>query len=151
VHGRAAGERRAGGPQRVVRRGDQQLVALVQERVGGDGDQLAGAVAQPDVVERDALDALLLGVVHHGLARGEDAAAVRIARRVRQVADHVLLDLFRRVEAEGRQVADVQLDDLVALFLHLPGGVHDGTPDVVQDVGELGGFLDGLQWPSARR
>jgi hypothetical protein len=36
---------------------------------------------------------------------------------------------------------------LVALFLHLPGGVHDGSADVVQDVGELGGFLDGLQSP----
>ena len=136
------------GPQRVVRRRQQQFVALVQQRVGGHGDQLAGAVAQVDVVERDALDALLLRVVHHRLARGEDALAVRVARRVRQVADHVLLDLLGRVEAERGEVADVQLDDLVALFLHLAGGVHDGPTDVVQDVGQLGGFLDGLQSPS---
>ena len=33
--------------------------------------------------------------------------------------------------------------------LHAPGGVHDRPPDDVQDVGELGGFLDGFQSPSA--
>ena len=151
VHRRAAGQRRARRPQRIVRRGHQQFVALVEERVGGQRDQFARAVAQVDVVERDALHALLLGVVHHRLARREDALAVRITRRGRQVADHVLLDLLGGVEAERGEVADVQLDDLVALFLHLPGGVHDRTADVVQDVGELGGFLDGLQWPSRGR
>jgi hypothetical protein len=90
-------------------------------------------------------DALLLGVVHHRLAGGEDALAVRVPGRVAQVADHVLLDFLGGVEAEHGQVADVQLDDLVPLLLHLPGGVHDGPADVVEDVGELGGFLDGLQ------
>jgi hypothetical protein len=83
--------------------------------------------------------------VHHGLARRENALAVRVARRVGQVADHVLLDFFGRIKAEHRQVADVELDDLVALFLHLPGRVHDGAADVVADVGELGGFVDGFR------
>ena len=69
------------------------------------------------------LDALLLGVVHHRLARGEDALESRVARRVGQVADHVHLDLFGRIEAERGEVADVQLDDLVPLVLH-PLGAH---------------------------
>jgi hypothetical protein len=110
-------------PQRVVGRGQQHLVAVVEQRIGGHHDQLAGAVAQVDVVQRHALDALLLRVVHHRLARREHALAVRVAGRMRQVADHVLLDFVGRIEAEHRQVADVQLDDLVALFLHLPGGL----------------------------
>jgi hypothetical protein len=65
------------------------------------------------------LHALLLGVVHHGLARRKNALAVRVAGRVGQVADHVLLDFFGRIEAERRQIADVELDDLLALVLHL--------------------------------
>jgi hypothetical protein len=36
----------------------------------------------------------------------------------------------------------------MALFLHLPGGIHDRSADVVEDIGKLGGFLDGLQSPS---
>jgi hypothetical protein len=62
------------------------------------------------------------------------------------------------IKAEHRQVADVELDDLVALFLHLLGRVHDGAADVVADVGELGGFVNGfharsalLQQPSLRQ
>jgi hypothetical protein len=52
---------------------------------------------------------LLLGVVHHRLARREDALAVRVAGRVGQVADHVLLDFLGGIEAEHGQVADVSL------------------------------------------
>jgi hypothetical protein len=145
VHRRPARQAGGGGPQRIVGRRQQQFVAIVQQRIGRHGDQLAGAVAQVDVVEGDARDALLLGVVHHRLAGGEDPLAVRVPGRVAQVADHVLLDLLGGVEAEHGKVADVQLDDLVPLFLHLARGVHDGPADVIEDVGELGGFLDGLQ------
>ncbi len=144
MHGRAtrqAGRRR---PQRIVGRGQQQFVAGVEQRIGGHHDELAGAVAQVNVVQRDALDALLLRLVHHRLARRKNTLAVRVTRRVGQVADHVLLNLFGCIEAEHRQVADVELDDLVAVFLHLPGRVHDGAPDVIADVGELGGFVDGF-------
>jgi hypothetical protein len=86
----------------------------------------------------------LLGVVHHRLARREDSLGIDVAGRVRQVADHVLLDFLGRIEAERGKVADVQLDDLVALFLHLPGAGQHGPADVVADVGELGGFAYGL-------
>ena len=76
--------------------------------------------------------------MHHRLARRENALAVGIAGRVRQVANHVLLDFLGAIEAEHGQIADVELDDLVALFLHLSGGVHDRAADVVADVGKLG-------------
>ena len=144
MHRRAAREAGRGGPQRIVGRGQQQFVAVVQQRIGGHHDQLGGTVAQVDVIERHALDALVLGLVHHRLARREDALAVRVAGRIRQVANHVLLDLFGRIEAEHRQIADVELDDLVPVFLHLLGRVHDGPADVITDVGKFGGFLDGL-------
>jgi hypothetical protein len=64
---------------------------------------------------------LLLRVVDDRLARCEQALRIGVAGRVRQVADHVLHDLVGRLEAERGDVADVQLDDVLALFLHLPG------------------------------
>ena len=73
--------------------------------------------------------------MHDRFARGEDAFAVGIARRIRQIADHVLLDFLRRVKTEYRQVADVQFDDFLTVILHLPGAVHDGAADVIADVG----------------
>ena len=67
--------------------------------------------------------ALLLRVMHDRLARGEHALRIRIARRARQIADHVLNDFVRRLETERRQIADVQLDDAVAFFFEtLRGG-----------------------------
>ncbi len=144
VHRPAAGQARRRGPERIVGGGHQQLVAVVEQRIGGHGDQVARAIAQVDVVERHALHALLLAVVHHGLARREDALAVRIACRVRQVADHVLLDLFGCIETERREVADVELDDLLALVLHLLGRIHDGAPHIVENVIQLRGLVDRL-------
>ena len=59
-------------PQRVVRRRHQHFVAGIEQRVHGHYDQLGNAVADVDVVQGHALDALLLGVVHDRLAGGED-------------------------------------------------------------------------------
>ncbi len=148
VHRRATREADRCRPQRVVGGGQQQLVAIVEQGIGGHHDQFAGTVAEVNVVQSDTLDALLLRLVHHRLACRKNPLAVRITSRVRQVADHVLLDLLGGIKAEHRQVADVQADDLVALFFHLARRIHDGTADVVADVGELGGFLDGFQSPS---
>ena len=147
---RAAREARRRRPQRVVGRRHQQLVAVVQQRVGRHHDQLAGPVAQIDVFQRHTLHTLLLGVVHDRLARRKNTFAVRIARRIGQVADHVLLDFFRCIEAERREVTDVQLDDLLAFVLHLPGRLDDRASHVVQHIGQLGGFLDGFQSPSGQ-
>ena len=91
----------------------------------------------------DAGDLLLLGVMHDRLARGEQALGIGIAGRIRQVADHVLLDFFRRLEAERRKIADIELDDAVAVFFHLPGARHHRAADVVADIGQLGGFQHG--------
>ena len=76
--------------------------------------------------------------MHDGLAGGKQALAVGVARRIGQVADHVLLDFFGRVKAEGRHVANVQADDLLALVFHLPGGIDDGAAYVIKHVGQLG-------------
>jgi hypothetical protein len=145
VNRRAARQADHRGVQRVVGRRDQHLVAVVEQGVHAHRDQLRRAVAQVDIIDRDPAHVLLLRVVHDRLARREQALAVGVARRMRQVANHVLHNFVGRLEAERRHVADVQLDDLVALFLHLPSLLQNGPADVVGHVGELARLDDGFQ------
>ena len=145
MHRFAARERGHGRPQRVVRGRHQQLIAVVKQGVDRHRDEVAGPIAQIDVVERDPHHPLLLGVVHDGLAGGKNAFAVGVTGRIGQVADHVLLDFFGCLKAKRRQVADVELDDFLALVLHLLGGVHDRTAHIVEHIGQLGRFFDGFQ------
>ena len=91
---------------------------------------------------------LLLRLVHDGFARGENPLAVRVSGRIRQVADHVLLDFLGRIETEHGEVADVELDDLLPLFLHLLGAIHDRAANVVEHVGQFGRFFELFQMPS---
>ena len=65
---------------------------------------------------------------------------------MRQVADHVLLHFLRSIEAKWRQIADIQFDDLLALVLHAPRLIDDRPPDVVQHIGQLGGFVNGFHY-----
>ena len=132
---RQAGRRR---PQRVVGRGQQHFVTIVQQAIGGHHNQFTGAVAQVNIVQRDAMDALFLRLMHHRFARRKNTLAVGIPRRIGQVANHVLLNLLGRIKAKHRQIANIELDDFLALFLHLARPVHDGAANVVADVGQLG-------------
>ena len=142
--GGAAGQGHGSGPEGIVRGRHQHLVAVVEQGLHGHHDQLRNAVADVDVPHLDGVDALLLGVVHHRLAGGEDPLRVRVAAGIGEIEDDVLDDLLRGLKAKGAGVADVELDDVVALLLHLAGAGHDRAADVVADIGHLGGFEDGL-------
>ncbi|MND59908.1 hypothetical protein D3C80_511260 [compost metagenome] len=142
VHGLAAGEADRGGPERVVRRRDQHFVAVVEQRLHAHHDQLGHAVAEVDVLDADAFHLLLLVVLHHGLARAEQALGVAVALGGRQVADDVLEDFLRRFETERRRVADVQLEDAVAFLFQAFGVLEYRSADVIADVGELVRFAD---------
>ena len=141
----AAGEAHRRGPQRIIRRRHQHLVAVVEQPLHRHHDQLGHPVADEDVVELHAGDALLLRVVHDRLARGEQPLRVGVAGRLRQVDDDVVTDLVRRVEAERREVADVELDDAMAFLLHQLRARQHRPADVVADVGELRRLADGFQ------
>ena len=130
VHGRAAAEAGHRGPERIVRRGDQHLVALVEERLHRHRDELRDAVAEEHVVGVDLREAgILLVAVHDGPPRRHDAAAVAVAVRVRDRLDHVAHDLERRLEAEDRGVAGVELEDRVTLGLQ-PVGLDECLPRI---------------------
>jgi len=88
--------------------------------------------------------------MHHRFARRKQAFGIGVARRIRQITDHVLDDLIGRHQTKRGHIADVELDDFVALFLHLAGLVQHRSTDVVADVGELAGLGNGLQTDVSR-
>ena len=137
VNGLCAGKARYGRPERIVRSRNEKFVAFVEERVGGERYQVGSAVAEINILDRDALDLLILRVVHHGLAGREDALAVGVAGRIRKVVDHVAHDLFGRIKAENRKVADIELDETAAFCLHLLSLIHNRTTYVVEDMLKL--------------
>ena len=140
VHGMTAGKGCARRPERIVGAGDQNLVAIVEQRVHRKLNELGHAVARVDMLHLNVGQALDLRILHDRLARGEQATRVGIAFAVGQLLAHVLDDLIGRAETEGRRVADIELEDALALVLHTGGLVDDGTAHVIQDVIELGGF-----------
>ena len=140
VHRMAAGKGCARRPERIVGAGDQNLVAIVEQRVHRKLNELGHAVARVDVLHLNIGQALDLRVLHNRLARREQAARVGIAFAVGQLLAHVLDDLVGRAETEGRRVADIELEDALALVLHTGGLVDDGTAHIIQDVIKLGGF-----------
>src|SRR5690606_30990233 len=119
----------------------QDLVAVVDQGLHRHLDQLGDAVAQVDVVHVELGEAPVRIVLHHGAARGQDAAGVAVAVRAGQVADDVLDQLLGGLEAEQRGVAGL---------LQGVGLLDDRTPDLVRDVGELAGLPVLHRRPSLR-
>ena len=140
VNGMTAGKGCARRPERIVGAGDQNLVAIVEQRVHRKLNEFGHAVARVDVLHLNIGQALDLRVLHDCLARREQAARVGIAFAVGQLLAHVLNDLIGRAEAKGRRITDVELENTLALVLHTGGLVDDGAAHVIQDVIELGGF-----------
>ena len=140
MYGMTASKGCARRPERIVGAGDQNLVAIVEQRVHRKLNELGHAVARVDMLHLNIGQALDLRILHDRLARGEQAARIGIAFAVGQLLAHVLDDLIGRAETEGRRVTDIELEDALALVLHTGGLVDDGTAHVIQDVIELGGF-----------
>ena len=79
----------------------------------------------------------MLHLLHHGFARHENAVAVLVARRVGEEADHVLLDLYERIETERGRVADVELQYFCAGAFHFARFFKDRASYIVANVVEL--------------
>ena len=134
VYRLAAGERDGRRPERIIRRGDKNLVAVVQKALHGERDELTHAVAGKDVVDADIRNALELAVLHDRLTGGEETAGIGIALAVAQVIDHVENDLVRRIEAEGGGIADVQFQNMDAIRNHPVRFFHYGSTNVIAHV-----------------
>jgi len=82
--------------------------------------------------------------MHHRFAWREQAFAVGVARCMRNVAQHVLHNFVGRLQAKGSDIADVEPNDLVALFFHLARFVEHRTSNIVSNVGQFVRLDDGL-------
>ncbi len=142
MHRLAAAQVHRRGPQRVVGRRDQHVIAVVDQALHRHHDELGDAVADVDVVDVDAGDAELLVILHDRLARRVDTLRVAVALRLRDVVDHVAQDFLGRVETPRRRVADVELDDPVAFFLEPLRFSQHRAANVVADLVELDRFQD---------
>jgi hypothetical protein len=99
-------------------------------------DELGDAIAEVDVVCRDARDAPPVEGLRYGLPGSQDAASVAVPLGVTDVLDDVIQHVLGCVEAERGRVAKVELDDLVASGLKLASSPKDRSAYVVPDVAE---------------
>ena len=134
VHRAPAAERRDRRPQRIVGRGDQHLVAVVQQRLQRHLDQLRHAVSDVDVGHVDVLDAAAAVVGHDRLAGRHQAARIAVADRGGEVLDHVSQQVARPFETEGSRISDVQLEDPMPGSLQPQGLLQHRAAHVVGDV-----------------
>ena len=140
VHGMSTGKSCARRPQRIIGAGNQNLVAIVEQRVHRKLNELGHAVARVDMLHLNIGQALDLRILHDRLARREQTARVGIAFAVGQLLAHVLNDLIGRAETKGRRITDVELEDALAFVLHTGCLVDNGAAHVIQNVLEFGGF-----------
>ena len=143
MHRPTAIEDRRGGPQRVVRAGNQHLVAVVEQRPQHQVDQLGNAVADEHVLDRHLAQAALLLLHHHRLARGKDALLVYVALGGAQVFDHREAHRLRRTKAESPGIADIQRNNIVAKSLHFLGATGKLATNLVTNAGERAGGAQG--------
>ena len=109
VHRFASGEGGACRPQRIIRRGDEDFIAVVQKCGHTKVDQLADAVPGVNVVNGDVRDEFELRILHDCLTGREQPFCVGITLAFGELLAHVVNNLVRRPETEGSGIADVQL------------------------------------------
>ena len=146
------GQRRHRGPQRVVGGGDQHLVAVVEQRLHGHGDQLGYTVAQDHVVDvevREVRDQFVPG--DHRATSRQHPQGFAVPLGVRQRVDHVAHDHVRRLETELGRITDVQLQDPMPLRLQASRVGRHRSADLIGDVAELRRLLEWFEVAVHRR
>ena len=129
----AACERGGGCPQRIIGRGNQDFVAIVEQGLHTHQNQLGHAIADVYIVGIQIKTARLI-ILHDGLPRGEQPFAVAIALRSGKMADDVFDDAFGGFKTERSGVADIEFDDLMPCCFHFHGFLHDWATDFITNV-----------------
>ena len=125
-------------PQRVVGRGHQHFLARVEQGAQRDVDQFADAVADEYPFRRGVRRAACLVEGGDGLARFRQALLVGIGIGARDAVGDRLLQVFRRAEAEGARVADVELDQAAPLAFQFACAAGEFAADFIADFGQAG-------------
>ena len=136
------GQRRAGSPQRIIRRRDQNLVSVIQKRLHRQIDQLADAISRINIIHRHIRNILGLTILHDRLARRKDPSGIRISLRVLYVCHHIFNDFLGRRKTEGRRIPNIQLQDTPALSFHTPRFLYDRAAHIVQYIVQFRRFIE---------
>ena len=127
----AACQGSCGGPERIVRCRDQDLVAIVQKGLHTEIDQLADTIACVNVAHGYSGNAAKLCVLHDGFSRGKNTLGVGIALRGTDIAEHIQNDLLGCGKAEWIWVADIQLQDLHSVLFHSGRFIHNRASHII--------------------
>ncbi len=73
-------------------------------------------------------------MLHDSFTRRVQSFRIAVSLGGRQIADDVDEDLVRGLEAEGRRVADVQFQNLIAFFFKTFRFFQNRSADVITDV-----------------
>ena len=142
VHRSAVVEDGGRRPQRIVGRGQQHLVARIEQRAQRDVDQLAHAIAHEHALGRGVGRAARLVERGDRFARLGQALLVGIGIGAGDVVGDRALQVLGRAEAERAGVADVELDQAAALGLQLARAPRQLAADLVADFGQAGAGLE---------
>ena len=108
MHRGAACQGRSCGPQRIIRRWDENLIAIIKQRLGGHADELGDAIAQEDIVDIEGREVLQLVAGNNGPTSRNDSLGGGIALGSRQGSDHIAHDDIGSLEAKDGWVTGVE-------------------------------------------
>ena len=99
-------------PQRIVRRRNQDLVSVVQQRRHAQIDQFADAVPGVDTVHAHIGKPFQLRVLHDRFSGRKQSFGLRITLAVHQLSAHIIDHFVRCAESERGRISDVQFQNL---------------------------------------
>ena len=141
MHRGAACQGRSCGPQRIIRRWDENLIAIIEQRLGGHADELGDAIAQEDIVDIKGRKIFKLVAGNNGPTSRNDSFGGGIALGSRQGSDHIAHDDIGSLEAEDGWVTGVEFQDGVPIELHAFRFRRDLAANVIRDALEFVGLV----------
>ena len=121
----------AGRPQRIVRRGNQDLVSVVQQRRHAQIDQFADPVSGINTVHAHIGKPFQLRVLHNRFSGRKQSFGLRITLAVHQLSAHIIDHFVRGTESERSRIPDVQFQYLSSGFLHSHGLIRHRASHII--------------------
>ena len=138
----AASDKHSIGPEGIARTGNQNFIAGGDQDRRGHGGHFRNAVADEDVVRRDALYAFADVILGDRFPGGLHAAEIAIGDSLVNVLNKSLSHALGQLEAESRRIAGVEAQNFLASFDHLQRFEIQRSPDIGVDVFKRNGFDD---------
>ena len=137
----SAGEKRGGSPKRIIRSGNEKLVAFVHQRLDTDGYHFRGSVADVNMFLIKSEQPFGLIILNDRLSRREYPFRMAVAFRILQIHTDIPNYLIRRVQSECRRIAGIELHDIHSVRDHFVCPFDYRTADIVTDIVQFMRFI----------